>query len=86
MLFRSLTSYPNASSHSNMVTSWLALALNGTGELRFDPGEKVDLLFADLATLLRDIKSGAVVMQSMHVAALYAAESWLRTQAAEGLK
>jgi len=81
-----LTSYPNAASHSNMVTSWLALGLNGTGELRFDPGEKVGLLFADLATLLRDLQSGAVIMQSMHVAALYAAESWLRTQAVESLK
>ncbi|MGO7428617.1 NUDIX hydrolase, partial [Rhizobium ruizarguesonis] len=52
----------------------------------FDPGEKVDLLFADLAATLGDLQSGAVIMQSMHVAALYAAESWLRTQASEGLK
>lgn len=81
-----LTSYPNAASHSNVVTSWLALGLSSAGEPRFDPGEKVDLLFADLSTILGDIKSGAVIMQSMHVAALYAAESWLRTHASEGLK
>ncbi|TBY47226.1 NUDIX hydrolase [Rhizobium leguminosarum bv. viciae] len=81
-----LTSYPNAANHSNVVTSWLALGLSKVGEPAFDPGEKVDLLFADLAVTLGDLQSGAVIMQSMHVAALYAAESWLRTQASEGLK
>ncbi|MBB3916466.1 ADP-ribose pyrophosphatase [Rhizobium pisi] len=81
-----LASYPNASSHSNMVTSWLALGLSRAGEPCFDPGEKVELLFADLAVILDDIKSGTVIMQSMHVAALYAAESWLRTRDVEGLK
>ncbi|TBE26404.1 NUDIX hydrolase [Rhizobium ruizarguesonis] len=81
-----LTSYPNAANHSNVVTSWLALGLSKVGEPAFDPGEKVDLLFADLAATLGDLQSGAVIMQSMHVAALYAAESWLRTQASEGLK
>jgi len=81
-----LTSYPNAASHSNAVTSWLALGLNRAGEPRFDPGEKVELLFADLAAILSDLQSGAVIMQSMHVAALYAAESWLRREASEGLK
>ncbi|ANL20187.1 NUDIX hydrolase domain-containing protein [Rhizobium sp. N113] len=73
-----LTSYPNAASHSNTVTSWLALGLSRAGEPRFDPGEKVELLFTDLAAILGDLQSGAVIMQSMHVAALYAAESWLR--------
>lgn len=81
-----LTSYPNAASHSNAVTSWLALGLSRAGEPRFDPGEKVELLFADLAAILSDLQSGAVIMQSMHVAALYAAESWLRREASEGLK
>ncbi|RUM27474.1 NUDIX hydrolase [Rhizobium vallis] len=81
-----LTSYPNASSHSNVVTSWLALDLTKAGEPRFDPGEKVGLLFADLADILGDITSGAVIMQSMHVAALYAAASWLGMQSSEGLK
>ncbi|RFC00629.1 DNA mismatch repair protein MutT [Rhizobium leguminosarum bv. trifolii] len=78
-----LTSYPNAASHSNAVTSWLALGLSRAGEPRFDLGEKVELLFADLAAILGDLQSGAVVMQSMHVAALYAAESWLRRQSSE---
>ncbi|MGO8440969.1 NUDIX hydrolase, partial [Rhizobium ruizarguesonis] len=64
----------------------LALGLSKVGEPAFDPGEKVDLMFADLAATLGDLQSGAVIMQSMHVAALYAAESWLRTQASEGLK
>ncbi|WP_427144675.1 NUDIX hydrolase [Rhizobium pisi] len=81
-----LASYPNASSHSNMVTSWPALGLSRAGEPCFDPGEKVELLFTDLAVILDDIKSGTVIMQSMHVAALYAAESWLRTRDVEGLK
>ncbi|PDT28743.1 DNA mismatch repair protein MutT [Rhizobium sp. L9] len=81
-----LTSYPNAANHSNIVTSWLAFGLNRSGEPSFDPGEKVDMLFADLADILADLRSGAVIMQSMHVAALYAAESWLRTHATEGLK
>ncbi|MBB3352003.1 8-oxo-dGTP pyrophosphatase MutT (NUDIX family) [Rhizobium sp. BK049] len=81
-----LTSYPNAANHSNIVTSWLAFGLNRSGEPRFDPGEKVDMLFADLGDILADLRSGAVIMQSMHVAALYAAESWLRTHASEGLK
>ncbi|MBY3323364.1 NUDIX hydrolase [Rhizobium laguerreae] len=74
-----LTSYPNAA-------SWLALGLSRAGEPSFDPGEKVELLFADLAAILAELQSGAVIMQSMHVAALYAAESWLRTQASEDLK
>ncbi|AXA40964.1 NUDIX hydrolase [Rhizobium leguminosarum] len=81
-----LTSYPNAASHSNAVTSWLALGLSKAGEPRFDPGEKVELLFTDLAAILGDLQSGAVIMQSMHVAALFTAESWLRTQASKGLK
>ncbi|MDO3433402.1 NUDIX hydrolase [Rhizobium sp. CBN3] len=81
-----LTSYPNAANHSNIVTSWLAFGLNRSGEPHFDPGEKVDMLFADLGDILADLRSGAVIMQSMHVAALYAAESWLRTHASEGLK
>ncbi|MGR9343038.1 NUDIX hydrolase [Rhizobium leguminosarum] len=81
-----LTSYPNAASHSNAVTSWLALGLSKAGEPRFDPGEKVELLFTDLAAILADLQSGAVIMQSMHVAALFTAESWPRTQASEGLK
>ena len=78
-----LTSYPNAASHSNAVTSWLALDLSRAGEPRFDPGEKVELLFEDLAALLGDLQSGAVIMQSMHVAALYAAESWLCRRSSE---
>ncbi|EJZ22261.1 NUDIX hydrolase [Rhizobium sp. Pop5] len=81
-----LASYPNASSHSNIVTSWLALGLSRAGEPCFDPAENIELLFADLADILADLRSGAVIMQSMHVAALYAAESWLRTRNAEGLK
>lgn len=80
---RVLTSYPNAANHSNKVTSWLALGLEKASEPRFDPGEKIDLLFADLGAVLADLQSGAVIMQSMHVAALYAAESWLRARASE---
>ncbi|OWV68975.1 DNA mismatch repair protein MutT [Rhizobium sp. R339] len=83
---RLLTSYPNAANHSNVVTSWLALGLNRAGEPSFDPGEKADMLFADLGDILADLRSGAVIMQSMHVAALYSAESWLRMQGREGLK
>ncbi|OWV79047.1 DNA mismatch repair protein MutT [Rhizobium sp. R634] len=83
---RLLTSYPNAANHSNVVTSWLALGLNRAGEPSFDPGEKLDMLFADLGDILADLRSGAVIMQSMHVAALYSAESWLRMQGREGLK
>ncbi|ANL83260.1 NUDIX hydrolase [Rhizobium phaseoli] len=85
-LIKLLTSYPNAANHSNMVTSWLALGLNRAGEPSFDPGEKVDILFADLGAILAELQSGAVIMQSMHVAALYSAEGWLRTQASKGLK
>lgn len=53
-----LTSYPNAANHSNAVTSWLALGLNRAGEPSFDPGEKVELLFADLAAILGELQSG----------------------------
>lgn len=76
-----LTAYPNAANQTNKVTSWVATGLSKTGEQSFDPGEKVETVSADLAEVLRDIEAGRLVMQAMHVAALYAAERWLRNAA-----
>jgi 8-oxo-dGTP pyrophosphatase MutT (NUDIX family) len=73
-----LTAYPNAANQTNTVTSWVATGLTRIAEQTFDPGEKVEFAFAELPDVLRDIEAGGLVMQAMHVAALYAAERWLR--------
>jgi len=81
-----LTSLPNATNQTNRVTTWLALDAVKVAEPRLEAGEAVEVVLRDLADVLGELRSGTLIMQAMHVAALYAADDWLRTYASKDLK
>jgi len=69
-----LTSFPNAASHNNRVFSFVAQGLSFRTAPVFEVGEAVELTAAKPKALMEAIQSGQVVMQAMHVAALYSAQ------------
>lgn len=73
-----LVTHPNSATHNNIDTTYLALGLVKAGEQVLDHSEEIEILFLPLDDVLRDLQSGACVMQAMHVAALYAAAHWLQ--------
>ncbi|WP_132520623.1 NUDIX hydrolase [Rhizobium sp. BK376] len=73
-----LVTHPNSATHNNIHTTYLALGLNKVAEQSLDESEDVQVLFRPLDDVLRDLQSGALIMQGMHVAALYAAAHWLK--------
>jgi 8-oxo-dGTP pyrophosphatase MutT (NUDIX family) len=79
-----LVTHPNSATHNNINTTYLALGLNRAAEQSLDESEDVQVLLRPLDDVLQDLQSGSCIMQAMHVAALYAASHWLKTN--EGLK
>jgi ADP-ribose pyrophosphatase len=75
-----LTSYPNPANHNNLVTSWLVLDAHPVGSQQFDIGEDIEILLTSFSDVLRQVQSGELMMQAMHVAALFAAHHWLQSR------
>lgn len=67
--------YPNPATQNNLTTSFLATGLKRIAETKFDATEAIDLLVEDFADVLRGLRSGAITMQALHVAALWTAAS-----------
>jgi ADP-ribose pyrophosphatase len=65
-----LTAWANAASHSNSVTTFLAVGLSVAGAPIFDLGERVVPVPASLPAVLTDLRTGAITMQGLHIAAL----------------
>lgn len=72
-----LVTHPNSATHNNIGTTYVALGLAKVGEQSLDESEEVQVLSRPLEEIIRDIQSGACIMQAMHVASLYAAAHWL---------
>jgi 8-oxo-dGTP pyrophosphatase MutT (NUDIX family) len=72
-----LTSFPNAASHNNTVTSFLATGVELRGLPANDPTEIVDVVLEDIGTVLARVVDGTWRLQSMHVAALWSAVGWM---------
>jgi len=68
-----LTCFPNAASHNNQVYTFVALGLHRLTDPRFEVGEEVELVTMDTDELFTGIREGAIIMQAMHLAGLYAA-------------
>lgn len=65
-----LSAWANAASHSNTVTTYLAVGLSVAGDPVFDLGERVATVPASLPAILKDLRAGALKMQGLHIAAL----------------
>jgi ADP-ribose pyrophosphatase len=72
-----LTSFPNAATHDNTVTSFLATGVELRSVPANDPTEIVDVVLEDIGTVLAKIIDGTWRLQSMHVAALWSAVGWM---------
>lgn len=70
---RILGAWPNPANQSNRATSFLALGLRAGGQVHLDHGEEIEVELHPFAQVLRDLASGALDMQAMHIAALWAA-------------
>ncbi|HEX4303651.1 MAG TPA: NUDIX hydrolase [Rhizomicrobium sp.] len=68
-----LESFPNAASHTNRVTSFLALDVALEGPSALEPGESIDTYLDDLPSVMTRLRDGSLPMQALHVAALWAA-------------
>jgi len=68
-----LVSYPNAASHNNVVTSYLALDVEPGADRSLDASEDIEVVLADLPEVMLRLRSGELRMQAMHVAALWSA-------------
>lgn len=72
-LSKLLATYPNPANQNNLATSWLALDVE-LGESRsLDAAEDIEVVLADLPDVMLRLRSGALLMQSLHVAALWTA-------------
>jgi len=68
-----LTSYPNAANHSNQAMTFLALGVEeGDGRL-LDESEDIEVIPADLPSVLIQLRANEIRMQAMDVAALWSA-------------
>lgn len=72
-LERILGAWPNPANQDNRATSFLALDLVAGGETKPDLGEEIEVELHGFAKVLRDLASGELDMQAMHIAALWAA-------------
>jgi len=72
-LIRLLTCFPNAASHSNQVSTFVAHGLHQVAEPGFEVGEEVELVVVEADELFTGIREGRIIMQAMHLAGLYAA-------------
>ena len=68
-----LTCFVNPASHNSRVTTFIARGLEKAAEPRFEVGEEVELVRMKPKDLFLEIGKGAVTMQAMHLAGLYAA-------------
>ncbi len=73
LLERILGAWPNPANQDNRATSFLALDLVAGGEIKPDLGEEIEVELHSFASVLRDLASGDLDMQAMHIAALWAA-------------
>jgi 8-oxo-dGTP pyrophosphatase MutT (NUDIX family) len=68
-----LECYANPANQANRATSFLVLDVEQTAERHLDETEAVEIVYADFGETLRDLTSGKLIMQAMHVAGLWAA-------------
>jgi 8-oxo-dGTP pyrophosphatase MutT (NUDIX family) len=73
MLSKLLATYPNPANQNNLAISWLALDVEPGDSRSLDAAEDIEVVLADLPDVMLRLRSGALLMQSLHVAALWTA-------------
>jgi hypothetical protein len=68
-----LECYANPANQSNRATSFLVLDVEQTAERHLDPTEAIEVVYEDFGDILGRLISGAVIMQALHVAGIWAA-------------
>jgi 8-oxo-dGTP pyrophosphatase MutT (NUDIX family) len=76
-LVRVLESYPNPANHNNLVTSFVAFDVAPAAPRALDPTESIEIVVDELDAVLRRLRDGQIMMQAMHVAALWSAAAYL---------
>ncbi|WP_157801390.1 NUDIX hydrolase [Sphingobium sp. LB126] len=76
------TFLPNAATHTNRLSSFLAVdaTLRQSPDADDESGDEIALAFVGLDQLVEDIRSGRTLMESGHAAAIYAARDYLRAR------
>lgn len=79
-LIRIAETLPNSATHANKLTSYLALdaVFHRNADCDDEAGTAIGLTYLDLTDLVSGIREGRIVMDSGHVAAIYAAVACLR--------
>lgn len=79
-LIRIAETLPNSATHANKLTSYLALdaVFHRNADFDDEAGTAIGLTYLDLTDLVSGIRDGRIVMDSGHVAAIYAAVAYLR--------
>jgi ADP-ribose pyrophosphatase len=72
-LSKLLATYPNPANQSNLAVSWLALDVEPGDSRSLDDSEDIEVVLADLPDVMLRLRSGALLMQGLHVAALWTA-------------
>ena len=74
-----LTAMPNPATQSNLVRSYISFDAQRVAEPNFDAGGSEFCLTVkrDFVDVLADISSGELIMQAMHVAALWSAARYI---------
>lgn len=72
-LSKLLATYPNPANQSNLAVSWLALDVEPGDSRSLDESEDIEVVLADLPDVMLRLRSGALLMQGLHVAALWTA-------------
>lgn len=72
-LSKLLASYPNPANQNNLAVSYLALDVEPGDSRSLDAAEDIEVVLADLPDVMLRLRSGALCMQSLHVAALWTA-------------
>lgn len=72
-LSKLLVTYPNPANQNNLSVSWLALDVEPGDSRSLDDAEDIEVVLADLPDVMLRLRSGALCMQGLHVAALWTA-------------
>lgn len=85
-LIRIAETLPNSATHANKLTSYLALdaVFHRNADIDEEAGTAIGLTYLDLPDLVSGIRDGSVIMDSGHVAAVYAAVTYLSGSSGAG--
>lgn len=76
--FATTTVFANPAVQTNRVHSFLAIDVELSADTEFDASEEIETVPTPVTTVYRDLLSGRVLVQGLHLASLYAAAAYVR--------